>query len=298
MAQEKQLEKSIIKTLCYADVFDYPLTSVEIWKWLIECNNATIQQCDHELRKLKIVKSHIGYYFLNDKRNITTIRQQRENWARKKFKIAKTIASILKIIPSIKLIGLTGALSMNNAKKDDDIDLFIISSSNLLWTTRLLATLLIELIGKRRHPHHINVDNKICLNMFIDEDHLSQSQKERDLFSAHEILQMKPIYYKDQTYQIFLKNNLWVSQYLPNAFPKIYNYKLIMGKIEETLTFKIYFNLLKYFESFIKSIQLSYMAKRRTTEIISDGIIRFHPKDARLWILKSYHEKLKLFNLI
>ncbi|TSC53191.1 MAG: hypothetical protein LiPW16_466, partial [Microgenomates group bacterium LiPW_16] len=31
-------------------------------------------------------------------------------------------------------------------------------------------------------------------------------------------------------------------------------------------------------------VQLKYMNPRRTTEVISEGIIRFHPQDARKWV--------------
>jgi len=38
------------------------------------------------------------------------------------------------------------------------------------------------------------------------------------------------------------------------------------------------------------------MRKKRTTEVVSDGIIRFHPQDARNWILKAYKKRLKNYD--
>ncbi len=39
--------------------------------------------------------------------------------------------------------------------------------------------------------------------------------------------------------------------------------------------------------------QLRYMKPRRTTEVIEPGRIRFHPQDARKWVLEEYQARLK-----
>lgn len=44
-------------------------------------------------------------------------------------------------------------------------------------------------------------------------------------------------------------------------------------------------------------LQLKYMAPRRTTEVIEPGRIRFHPQDARKWVLEEYQERLKELGL-
>jgi len=45
-------------------------------------------------------------------------------------------------------------------------------------------------------------------------------------------------------------------------------------------------------ETIARWLQLKYMKSRRTTEIVEPGRIRFHPKDAREWVLKEYKERL------
>jgi len=34
------------------------------------------------------------------------------------------------------------------------------------------------------------------------------------------------------------------------------------------------------------------MQSRRTTEVVEPGRIRFHPQDARKWVLKEYKERI------
>jgi len=307
------LSNAIFKTLIYADIFDYPLTKDEIWQKLIKIKikndklKSAIRSLSHaKLKDLKLIKYINGYYFLQGKKEIVTLRQRRKRWSEKKLKIVKKIVPLLRLIPSIKLIGITGAMAINNAKEDDDIDLFIVSSRDLLWTTRLLATLLLQIIGRRRQPGEIHIKDRVCLNMFVTENHLSVPPNERDLFTAHEVTQMKPIYYTNQTYQKFLRANQWVRKYLPNAIgiknalktPRMVARRQLRScgrdssEVEKS-GMPVFHSL----EKISKYFQLWYMKKRRTTEVIADGIIRFHPQDARKWVLKKYKQRLADFGL-
>jgi len=49
---------------------------------------------------------------------------------------------------------------------------------------------------------------------------------------------------------------------------------------------------LNFLETLARRAQLRYMARRKTTETTDPGRIRFHPKDARKWVLKEYGERL------
>jgi hypothetical protein len=51
--------------------------------------------------------------------------------------------------------------------------------------------------------------------------------------------------------------------------------------------------ILTQLETIARWLQLKYMAPRRTTEVIESGRIRFHPQDARKWVLKEYNRRLK-----
>jgi len=110
-------------------------------------------------------------------------------------------------------------LAMENSNENDDIDLLIITSKSRLWLTRFLTVILLELVANRRHPADKEVKDKICLNMFLDEGHLEVPKKEQDLFSAHEVCQLKVLWDKNGIYQKFLKANLWSKKFLPNWKP-------------------------------------------------------------------------------
>ena len=50
-------------------------------------------------------------------------------------------------------------------------------------------------------------------------------------------------------------------------------------------------------EALARWLQLKYMESRRTTEVVETGRIRFHPQDARGWVLKEYQNRLKKLRL-
>jgi hypothetical protein len=216
--KQGEMEKAILRTLAYADVFNYPLNKEEVWCWLI--SNGKLKTQNLKLKtttqKSKLVQYKNGFYFLRDREKIVILRRKKEQYSASKIKLAGKIAGILRLIPWVKLVGVTGALAMRNADKEDDIDLLIITTRNRLWLTRLLAVFLMELMGKRRRPDEKKVKDKICLNMFLDENHLALPRKERDLFSAHEVLQMKPLWQRGRTHQRFLRANRWSQEFLPN----------------------------------------------------------------------------------
>lgn len=217
------MKKEIISTLTYADIFDYPLLALEVWKFLISQKKTRVKDVQQVLLRmstdLKLISTDNKYFFLQGRKEVVDTRRKRRNWSQSKLKIAQKAANWLKIIPTIKMVAVTGALAMENSNENDDIDLLIITSKNRLWLTRFLTVILLELVAKRRHPTDKEVKDKICLNMFLDEGHLEVPKKEQDLFSAHEVYQLKPILDKNGTYQKFLKANLWSKKYLANWKP-------------------------------------------------------------------------------
>jgi len=214
-----ELKKAVLSTLAYADIFDYPLKKEEIWRFLLSDIRYQILDVSKGLKELPEVSQKNNFYFLKEREHLVLLRKKRERWSRKKLKIAKQVARCLKLIPTIKMVAVTGALAMENSNENDDIDLLIITSKSRLWLTRFLTVILLELVANRRHPADKEVKDKICLNMFLDEGHLEVPKKEQDLFSAHEVCQLKVLWDKNGIYQKFLKANLWSKKYLANWKP-------------------------------------------------------------------------------
>lgn len=279
------LEKAILATLCYADVFDYPMTEREIWKYLIG-KPTTLDKFRSSLKSLLVnkrvfQKDHL--YTLPKRVLLVKLRKNRERIAKGKITLAKKAARILSFIPTIKLVGVSGALAMHNAPGDDDIDFFLITSPHTLWTTRILATLLLDLLRLRRKPRDTKYRNKICLNMFMDRKKLQLPKREQDLYSAHEVAQLKALVNKTHVYEDFLRENSWAKRFLPHAFAIT---KHLHHQRDR------WWNILGFAEPFCKWLQLGIMQKRRTREITTDTLLKFHPVDARERVMGKYHKRI------
>jgi hypothetical protein len=191
---------------------------------------------------------------------------------------------------------VTGGLAVNNADKQDDIDLFFITSRGALWISRLLATAVVELLGKRRKPGDRDVTDKICLNMFMSEDALRLPAGEQDLFAAHEVLQMEPLWGRGDSHWQFLRANSWVKTLLPVAW----DIKRAARNNHPKNTYvwtRFAVVVLRLFELPVKIAQLWYMRGRRKNEIITSGVLRFHPRDARAWIRDKLSTRLTKYNI-
>jgi hypothetical protein len=109
---------------------------------------------------------------------------------------------------------------------------------------------------------------------------------------------LAPLWEKEGTYAAFLHANSWVKMFLPNAWKEKYK-----AKSKDQVTSKNQTGLevgawvLSLLEMPSRAVQLWYMQRHRTTEIIQDGMMRFHPNDARIWVKKKYSNILRRYNI-
>ncbi len=296
------MEKAILKTLIYADIFDYPLKINEIHKWLVgppagrAGRKADLIQIEKAIKKKSLesrVKSQGNYYFLSRRQEIVNKRVRKSKQSESYFRKAKIISYLLKIIPWIKLVGVSGALAMGNAGKKDDIDLVFITQKNRLWTSRLLILGLLSLLGQRRKRQEKarKIAGKICCNILLEEDKLEQTNK--DLYTAHEVLQMKVLWQRDGIYSKYLEDNQWAFKFLPNWVGKEWKKENGKWKIKKNNSqFSILNSQFNFIEILAKKIQLWYMKQPEGLERIEDGALYFHPTDCRQKVLTEYKKRL------
>lgn len=283
------MEKSILKTLIYANIFAYPLKGYEVYKWLLgkETTLLKVEKKLNELVAKKKIQKSKGYFFLKKYQGLVEKRLRREKFSRNLFIKAIIFAYLLKIIPWIKLVGISGGLALKDASKSDDIDFLIITQENRLYLSRLFVLVLLELLGARRRAGMSEKDarGKVCINTFLDENFLEQ--KNKDLYTAHEILQMRLCWQRHGIYSKYLVDNEWVFKLLPNWTSK---HKYVKPKVKEGS------RIIDILEGLAKKIQLKVMQKPQGMERIEEGGLYFYPKDYRGNILRIYKMKTKRLN--
>lgn len=294
------MEKAILKTLLYSDIFDYPLTIFEIHKWLIG-RKSNLRQVEESVGRLKTkgtVLSVKGYCVLSKRNSLVKKRLESKYFSKHYFRKAYLISFILKVIPWIKLVGISGGLAMDNAGKMDDIDLFIITSKKRLWISRLFILGILEGLGQRRRVSDSKKQaaGKICCNLILEEDKLEQVSK--NLFTAHEVLQMKVLWQRGNVYHKFLEDNEWVFKFLPNWIATNTSLRAPKGRgnldLKKSQDSYVATFLGMTLEKWAKNFQLRVMQTPKGQERIEEGALYFHPEDYGQKILAMYDRRSEL----
>lgn len=286
--QSKSIRTSIVKTLAYSDIFDFPLTFSEIFKYYEGRFLITKKSLMESLTQMVIsgqIETKYEFYFLPGRASLILKRKRCLRESSKKFRIAVQAVKVLKMIPTIKLIGISGSLASRNCEKKDDIDLFIVTTKNTLWTTRFFVNLILALTGVKRSTNDFLGKDKICPNMFLAEDALVINSSRRNIFGAREVVQLKALLNRSGTHQKFLLANRWVQNFLPNT-------SIPTAKINNLPPEN---KIMKIIDRLFYVAQLAYMSGKITDEEVKPKIARFHPKDKNDVILKIYNLKLKTY---
>ncbi|MFA5129148.1 MAG: hypothetical protein WC445_04310 [Patescibacteria group bacterium] len=292
------MEKSILATIAYFDIFDYPLTITEIWKWLYlekaEENSPTIGEIWKILENSQLLKSLVqnsrGFYFLKNREGLLTTREERYVLAFKKLKRAKRIAGVLKFIPGIKMIAICNSLAWTNAREESDIDFFIVTDKSKIWTARFWAAGFLQIFGMR--PSKKNNKDKICLSFFVSEDSLNLESLALgipDIYLVYWIAQIAPLFDCGGIYNRFWRVNDWIKKFLPNVFSREGT-----DKVSENRPTKIGLgeNFFRWLQIKMLPENLKEMANRDSRVVITDKILKFHANDRREEYKKMWEEKI------
>ncbi len=202
------IQNAILRTLAYADVFDYPLTAPEIQRYLAGTSAAdreVIQTLDTMSRTGTVTRLD-DYYVLPGRDRIVRIRRRRAEIAARLWNKALRYGELLAWLPFVRLVAVTGSLAMDNAEADMDIDFLLVTAPKRLWTCRALAILVTRLA----RLESVN----LCPNYLITTNAIEFP--ERSLYAAHELVQMIPLSGLE-VYKQIRSRNPWTDAFLPNA---------------------------------------------------------------------------------
>ncbi|WP_299497152.1 nucleotidyltransferase domain-containing protein [Mucilaginibacter sp.] len=208
-----EVKENILATLAYFDLFNYPLTSVEIYLFLK--NKYEQEDFDGALRCLianQSVYQFSNFYTLKNDYSLITRRCEGNKKATELIKIAEKVSEILIKFPYVRGIAISGSLSKNFADENSDIDLFIITAKNRLWIARTLMHLFKKL------TYLVNKQDYFCMNYYIDEEQLEIVEK--TIYTAIEVVTLIPLQ-GDSTIENFYSANAWTRAYLPNKIMRL-----------------------------------------------------------------------------
>ncbi|MBL8153953.1 MAG: hypothetical protein JNM70_07200 [Anaerolineae bacterium] len=205
------LEAAILRTILYADVFQFPLTVEEIHHYLMAEQTVSLEQVRTCLEQSAFLRQRLetaeGYTVCRGRIETVALRKSRDELSAHLWNTGEMWGRWLARLPFVRMVAMTGALAMRNAAHaGDDIDYLLVTAAGRVWLARGLAVVLVR-IARVSGAH-------ICPNFVLAETALAQGR--RDVFIAHEVAQMVPLYGVD-VYERFREANTWVKAYLPNA---------------------------------------------------------------------------------
>jgi hypothetical protein len=209
------LEDAIVRTIIYADTFNFPMTLREIHHFLIGVGT-TAEAVGSALRFSDRIREHVqkdgDYYMLRGREALVAERLSREAASRALLPAAFQFGRVLGGLPFVRMVALTGALAMHNAHHShDDIDYLIVTKAGRVWLSRALIVVVVRLAALRGVG--------LCPNYVLAETALTQQTE--DLYIAHEMAQMIPITGL-RVYEDLRAANFWTTGFLPNATALFY----------------------------------------------------------------------------
>jgi len=312
----KELQQSIKQTLAYFDTFDYPLTFVEIHKWLWKPDGIyTIEQVYTEVCLLKnnnTIYTLDGFYFFKEREEIVEKRQSAVLLVKQKIAIAKRASRIVRFVPFVTALFVCNTVAGSIPSQYSDIDVLIVTKDKHIWVCRFLITVLLFLFRLRRTT--TKIDNKICLSFYITQsaiDFNGIQLTKPDIYLAYWIDQLIPLY--DPTNfltKIYLKNT-WVHKKIPNGFvpPMLHSDWIVKDTVVSASIrwmISIPFVLFGIFvENIFKKIQKRKMIKNigsiqhepDSRVIISDTMLKFHENDRRIFFKQRWIKRCKELGL-
>ncbi|PIZ98333.1 MAG: hypothetical protein COX77_04950 [Candidatus Komeilibacteria bacterium CG_4_10_14_0_2_um_filter_37_10] len=308
-----KIERYLLATIHFYDLFNFPLTWWECCQWLYldDQNQESLLDIDipviRDRLELLVANGQLivvnGFYCLSGRESLALLRQRRYLYAELKFQIGIRAIKLLRILPFIKFIGICNTLAYSNASDDADIDLLVITTKNKLWTARFFATTLMKLLHWR--PTKQNKKNKICLSFFISEHLLNINNLQfspQDVYLQYWVKQVVPIYDQGGFYDLWWQSNQWASSYLPRVLPFDMNQVrrvndrrclLILKQVGESILVSAWVEKLFHkIQLKIMPPELLIMANQDTRIVLSDQALKFHDHDRRQKIAQQFQERL------
>ncbi|OGD31814.1 hypothetical protein A3C91_00090 [Candidatus Azambacteria bacterium RIFCSPHIGHO2_02_FULL_52_12] len=208
------LHRSILSTLALHSAESHPyLTIPELYDCLHkdasekDARPPTLREVAHAVSELAHggkINAQNGFFALAG----SAPWQEGTGQTEKKLAQARYALALLKIVPFVRAIAVTGSVSFGNAKEASDLDLFILTKRGRVWTVRLLALAVLELLGKRRD--RAAKTGKICLNYFMAE---SAKPPVQNVASATMFKRALPVF-GTRLFFDFISRNAWMKNFL------------------------------------------------------------------------------------
>jgi len=294
--QATKLQKEILKTLLFFNLHNRPLALKEMHQFLgIKANEAQVFLALMNLVKKNKVVEKNQYFVLKNYAKILRSQKTSELIKEKLIKKAKLFSLLFRITPFVRGVFLANSLAMGMPKKTSDIDVVVLVKKGWLWIVRFILNLLFLFLGQRRRKKIKKDPEKFCLSFFAEcKTNLQFEKLTEDPLLIYWLATLQPLI-GSKAEEMFLRENGWISNFLPNR-----QLVTIEGKIK-ALSFLAFLgekiiNLCgNWLEKYLFQIQArSIKAKnKKDTKLALPYIYRSYPNGERKKFLNFFNKNYK-----
>lgn len=312
MNLKENLRTSVLKTLAWFDIFDYPPTPVELHKQLWEFNfdidyGGFLDFLDTMERDGSIVQS-AGCVTLSDRSDLIAKRNAAVGLIERKLKIAKRAVQKIYWIPFVRGVFLCNTVAFGWPKDTSDVDVFIVIKQGRLWVTRFLVTMMLSLFGLRRNKKRTK--DKICLSFYITDQALNLSDIQivkPDVYLVYWLRNLMPLYDPNNVLAHIINANAWIYDHTNPTFVRdtLHRYTaeqkrfgLFMKRTLQSLWKGAYGDILEKQSRHIQKQRMkkntdSVQDEKDSRVIVTDEMLKFHENDRRLLFKQMWEERYK-----
>ena len=301
----QELKTAILKTLCHFAVLEYPLTLLELQKFLTcRANFSEILAVLSVLSVAGIIEQKDGFYFLPAPTDLVSQRLSRYSLAVKKFQRAQRIVMLLKYFPWVRALAVYSSLAFYNCRRASDIDLFVITSSGRLWSARFFINSFLKIF--RLRPGEGGVADKIFVSYLVSEAGLNlvaaQAGWDDYFYNYFGPASFTFLFGEEGVISAFFQSNNWLQKIMPNWQPITYNqmpplkpnrqfFKNIFTKVVAIISEE------KYQQLQLAILPRRYRAIQNQDQrvIISSQMIKLHDHDRAPELNRLFTEKFHNF---
>ncbi len=298
-----ELVKSILSTIRFFDLFDFPLITEEVMDYLYKYSKplhikelrATLAYLAEagELSELK------GHFVFPGREPIVETRRARKFIAERFWNRTKLYGTYMRSVPFTKMIAVCNNLAYNNSSESSDIDLFIVVKPGRMWLARCLITLILHFYGVRRYGNKIA--GRFCLSFFVTSNKTDMREFElpgEDPYLAYWAKNLRPIFGEKDYIKFQEQNKQWLADYglsFDDSYKKhMYHYE--EGRVKKFSEWLLGGFLGDQFEKLLKAT-----LKKKTLRsmknlgvnanvIVTDEVLKFHNYDRRHEYLERWRK--------
>ena len=216
---EQKLDQAVIATLAFFALYDLPLSARRTHELLLN-QIATLAEVEQALAGLVLAGQivQIGNLYSIKPWNQDQYYENQKELTRKWARVDRYFGW-LTALPFVRNISVINSLALGTADSDSDIDFFVITKRQRLYTVRSIIIVLFRLLGVYKTRQKIK--DKFCFGFFVTPKNLNFEPlliKPQDPYLLFWMCSMRPLFGGKYYWQL-MQENQWLTGYFPNFKP-------------------------------------------------------------------------------